>query len=102
MKNIILFVSFGTLIVVFFKIRPMLIDPKVWMAIAFMSYVVCLSGVVYNMIHPMPVFRFDQDSYGKMYVKEYFMRSQRSQYGGEGYIVSVLSFIVGICFLALS
>lgn len=101
-RNLIMFFILGSLIVLIFKTKPVLIDPRLWLAIAFLSYVICLSGVVYNLIHTMPVFRFEQDSFGKMFVKEYFMRSQRSQYGGEGYIVSVLSFMIGAAFLALA
>jgi hypothetical protein len=57
---------------------------------------------VYNIIHQYPVFRFDQDQYGKMYVKEYFMRSQRSQYGGEGYLASGVAAMIGGTFLLIS
>ena len=60
-KNLFLFLGLGTLIVLLFKLQPVLIDPRLWMAIATISYVVCLSGVVYNIIHGMPVFRFEQD-----------------------------------------
>jgi hypothetical protein len=77
------------------------VQPHLWCAIAWLSYVVCLSGIVYNIIHQMPIFRFDQDQYGKMFVREYFMRSQRGQYGGEGFIVSGLSALIGFCFLVI-
>lgn len=75
MRNIMMFVGVWILILAVFEVRPYLIDPKLWMFIAFLSYFICLSGIVYNIIHQYPVFRFDQDQYGKMYVKEYFMRS---------------------------
>jgi len=102
LRNLMLFTVLATLIVVFVKIRPFLIEPWLWVSIAWVTYVICLSGVVFTMLHNMPVFRFDQDQFGKMFVKEYFMRSQRSQYAGEGYIVSVLSVCIGFGFLFLS
>jgi hypothetical protein len=101
-RNLVLFVVLATMIVVFVKIRPFLIEPWLWYSIACVTYVICLSGVIFTMLHNMPVFRFDQDQYGKMFVSEYFMRSQRSQYAGEGYIVSVLSIFIGFGFLFLS
>jgi len=72
------------------------------MTIACFGYVICTSGIVYTMLHNMPVFKFDQDAYGKMYVKEYFYRSQRSQYAGEGYLVSTLAMAISMGFLLLS
>ena len=57
---------------------------------------------MYTILNTVPVFRFDQDQYGKMFVSEYFMRSSRQQYGGEGYIVSFLAIGVSVCFLFLS
>ena len=60
-KNLILFLGLGTMIILLFKLRPFLIDPRLWLTIAMISYIICLSGVVYNIIHVMPVFRFDQD-----------------------------------------
>ena len=65
------------LIVLIVKIKDYLIDQYLWLVIAWLSYVVCTSGVVYTILNTVPVFRFDQDQYGKMYVSEYFMRSSR-------------------------
>jgi hypothetical protein len=73
----------------------------VWWAIACLGYIVCTSGFVYCTLHGMPIFRFDQDQFGKMYVSEYFMRGQRSQYAGEGYITSTLAFLFSAVFLGM-
>jgi len=54
------------------------------------------------MLNNNPVFRFDQDKYGKMFVSEYFMRGMRQQYAGEGYIVSALSLVFGMALLGLA
>ena len=37
-----------------------------------------------------------------MFVSEYFMRSSRQQYGGEGYIVAFIASVVSISFLFMS
>jgi len=37
-----------------------------------------------------------------MYVAEYFMRGQRGQWAGEGYIVSILVILAGFTFIGLS
>ena len=102
LKNVFMFTVLAGLIVLIVKIRDYLIDQYLWLVIAWISYVICTSGVVYTILNTVPVFRFDQDQYGKMYVSEYFMRSSRQQYGGEGYIVSLLAIGVSATFLFLS
>ena len=72
-----LFGVLSGLIVLMVKVKDYLIDQYLWLVIAWLSYVVCTSGVVYTILNTVPVFRFDQDQYGKMYVSEYFMRSSR-------------------------
>jgi len=76
-KNMIMFVVLGALIVLVVKIRDYLIDQYLWLVISWIGYVICTSGVVYTILNTVPVFRFDQDQYGKMFVSEYFMRSSR-------------------------
>lgn len=101
-KNLVLFAVLGALIVLVVKIRDYLIDQYLWLVIAWTSYVICTSGVVYTILNTVPVFRFDQDQYGKMFVSEYFMRSSRQQYGGEGYIVAFIALAVSMAFLFMS
>ena len=60
-KNLIMFVVLGALIVVIVKIRDYLIDQYLWLTIAWVSYLICTSGVVYTILNTVPVFRFDQD-----------------------------------------
>ena len=101
-KNVVLFVVLFVLLAAFIRIRSYLIDPMLWLGIAVIGYLICTSGVVYTMLHSVPVFKFDQDQYGKMYVSEYFMRNQRQQYGGEGYIISFLSVLISMMILFIS
>jgi hypothetical protein len=78
MKNIILFAILTAAVILLVKCRPALIDPNLWMAIAVFGYIVCTSGIIYSQSHGMPMFRFDKDQYGNMFISEYFMRQQRS------------------------
>jgi len=101
MKNLFLFAVVGTLITIFVKIREQLINQGLWIMIAISSYFICTSGVVYTMINPVPMFRFEPDKYGKYHIVEYFMSTNRGQYGGEGYIVSSLALMISSGFFFL-
>jgi len=63
------------------------------------GYVLCTSGFIYSELHGMPMFKFDKDEYGGMFISEYFMKQQRSQYAGEGYIVSITATFASFMFL---
>ena len=76
-KNLVLFVTLGSLVALVIKARPILLQPYLWILIAWGGYIVCTSGFVYLLISPMPVFRMDTDQYGKQYIKEYIYRSSR-------------------------
>ena len=58
-KNLMMFVVLGCLIVLVVKIRDYLIDQYLWLIIAWVSYIICTSGVVYTILNNVPVFRFD-------------------------------------------
>ena len=100
-KNLFMFIILGTFIAIFVKIRPYLLDQKVWFSIALIGNFICTSGIVFTQLHQMPTFRFGHDQYGNNFVEEYFYRSSRSQYAGEGYLAVTMALIVGILFLAL-
>jgi hypothetical protein len=40
-------------------LRPYLINPNLWFAIAIGGFALCITGFVYNMLNNNPVFRFD-------------------------------------------
>jgi len=101
LKNVTIFGVLALLIAVVVRARTILINPNVWWSIACIGYIICTSGFVYCTLHGMPIFRFEQDQFGKMYVSEYFMGGQRSQYAGEGYITSTLAFSISFMFLGM-
>jgi hypothetical protein len=98
-KNLILFGILALFMTILIKLRDNLIEPVLWYVIALFGYIVCTSGFIYSELHNMPMFRFEKDQYGTMFVSEYFMRQQRSQYAGEGYIASLLAFFTSMLFL---
>jgi len=56
-----MFFVLTALIIFIVKIKDYLIDQYLWLVIAWLSYVICTSGVVYTILNTVPVFRFDQD-----------------------------------------
>ena len=44
----------------------------------------------------------EKNEFGQIVIAEYFMRGQRGQWAGEGYIISVLVTLIGFCFLYLN
>ena len=52
-----------------------MINPYLWITIAWVGYFFCTSGIVHTIINGMPYFKMEQDQYGKLYVSEYFMKT---------------------------
>jgi len=71
----------------------------VWFAIAIIVWIICTAGVVYSTLNNMPWFRYERNEYGSVVITEYFMRGQRGQWAGEGYIVSILTTLIGLGYL---
>lgn len=84
------------------SIYPILLNQWVWFGIAITVYVVCTGGLVYSMINQTPWFKFEKNEYGSVVITEYFMRGQRGQWAGEGYLVSVLVTIIGLTYLYMN
>ena len=78
-----------------------LLNQWVWFAIAIAVYVICTGGLVYSMLNNMPWFKFERTEYGSIAITEYFMRGQRGQWAGEGYLISVLVTVIGLGYLYL-
>jgi len=102
MKNILLFVFialFYQVVVLFYEVLLMQI---VWFTIAILAFIICTGGLIYSMINDTPLFKFERNEYGSIVVAEYFMRGQRGQWRGEGYLVSTLVTFTGLLWLFLS
>jgi hypothetical protein len=80
-------------------IYNILLNQWVWFGVAITVFIICTGGIVYTMIHNSPLFKFRRNEYGTVVVEEYFMRGQRGQYSGEGYIASTLFTCIGLGYL---
>jgi hypothetical protein len=98
-RNLIFLVIVIILVSTLKYVRIVLLQPHVWFLIAMMVFVICTGGIVYTIIHGVPWFKFDRDQFGNVYVSEYFMKGQRGQWAGEGYIFSFLVTITGLVWL---
>merc|ERR1711971_1204775 len=81
------------------SLYPILMNQLVWFGVAITVFVICTGGLVYSILNNMPWFRFERNEFGAIVVSEYFMRGQRGQYAGEGYIVSFLTTFIGLVYL---
>lgn len=71
----------------------------VWMVGSAIIFIQCVGGIAYTLIHSVPLFKYGHDSTGNMIIEEYFQRNQRGQWGGEGYIVSMIMFLIASCII---
>lgn len=101
-KNLIFLGIFSVALIVLRYIRILMLQPIVWFITAMIVYAICTSGIVYSIIHNMPWFKLERDQYGTVFVAEYFMRGQRGQWAGEGYIFSVLCVLTGLALIFLA
>eukprot|EP00331_Platyophrya_macrostoma_P012595 CAMPEP_0176430626 /NCGR_PEP_ID=MMETSP0127-20121128/14357_1 /TAXON_ID=938130 /ORGANISM="Platyophrya macrostoma, Strain WH" /LENGTH=287 /DNA_ID=CAMNT_0017812535 /DNA_START=212 /DNA_END=1075 /DNA_ORIENTATION=- len=76
-------------IMLFLKFRPFFLNPVVWTLGSYVIYYVCMSGVVFNIIHDTP-YSGGQDWYAK---------DGHSQYAFEGYLMSGAILISGLLML---
>lgn len=100
-KNAIFLAIFVLALVVLRYIRVIMLQPAVWFIVAMIVYTICTSGIVYSIIHGVPWFKLERDQFGNVFVAEYFMRGQRGQWAGEGYIFSVLCMLTGLSLIFL-
>jgi len=101
MKNIVGMTVIGCLAFVVKYSYNILLNQWTWFTIAIAAWVICTGGLVYSMLNNMPWFKFEKNEFGQVVIAEYFMRGQRGQWAGEGYIISVLVTVIGFFFLYL-
>jgi len=86
----------GAGVLAFLKFRPFFLSNKLWFIGSMIVYFICMSGIVYNILHGVPFNNVDRD--GNV---EWFHSGGRSQFGAEGYIMSATVSILGILFITL-
>jgi len=97
-KNPIMFVFYffvflsllSTGFYLFTHFKPIFLSPYLWLVGSFAVYIICIGGIVYNIIHGTPFAKFDREGH----IVEIIHSGQRSQYVGEGLLLSSL-FVLG-------
>ena len=70
--------------------KPILLSPILWVSVSDLILIICMGGVVYNVLHGTPFARYDRDGN----IVQFIHPEQRSQYAGEGVLMSTL-FVIG-------
>ena len=91
---LVYFLSFVGLIFFGFSVyrncKPILLSPILWVACSMLIVIICMGGIVYNVLHGTPFAKYDRDGN----IVEFIHSGQRSQYAGEGVLMSSL-FVIG-------
>ena len=75
----------------FTNFKFIFLSPYLWIIGSFMVYIICIGGIVYNIIHGTPFAKMDRDGN----IIEWIHTGQRSQYVGEGLMMSTAFIITG-------
>ena len=70
--------------------KPILLSPILWVVCSMLVVIICMGGIVYNILHGTPFAKYDRDGN----IVEFIHTGQRSQYAGEGVLMSSL-FVLG-------
>ena len=84
--------------ILFKNFKGFFLSPILWHVGSCVVYIICIGGIVYNMIHGAPFAKFDREGH----VIEWIHTGQRSQYVGEGVFMSSLFVVIGTLFASLS
>ena len=105
-KNPILFILYFVLFIgfliagylLFKNFKSFFLSPILWHVGSCLIFIICIGGIVYNIIHGAPFAKFDRE--GR--IIEWIHSGQRSQYVGEGIFMSSLFIIIGTLLASLS
>jgi oligosaccharyltransferase complex subunit gamma len=82
----------------FISFKPVFLSPTLWLIGSFAVYIICIGGIVYNMIHGTPFAKFNREGH----IVEFIHSGQRSQYVGEGLLMSSLFVLGGSILMAFN
>lgn len=82
----------------FNNFKQFFMSPYLWLVGSLLVYIICIGGIVYNIIHGTPFAKFDR--YGN--IVELIHAGQRSQYVGEGLLLSSLFVLGGTIMMAFT
>lgn len=90
-------VALGLLCYAAYSLRALLLLPFVWWVAGMTVYIICMAGVVYDIIHGVPW--IGSNNKGEA---EFINSGQRSQYGFEGFLMSFIISLAGISIVGLN
>ena len=70
--------------------KPVLLSPILWITGSMLVIIICMGGIVYNILNGTPFAKYDRDGN----IIQFIHTEQRSQYAGEGVLMSSL-FVIG-------
>jgi oligosaccharyltransferase complex subunit gamma len=82
----------------FVSFKPVFLSPRLWLIGSFAVYIICIGGIVYNIIHGTPFAKFNREGH----IVEFIHSGQRSQYVGEGLLLSSLFVLGGTILMAFN
>jgi oligosaccharyltransferase complex subunit gamma len=99
---LIYFILFVSCIFVGFSLyrnfKDVLLSPPLWLIGSILVFIICIGGIVYNILHGTPFAKYDRDGN----IIEFIHTGQRSQYIGEGILMSSLFVLGGTIFYAFN
>jgi oligosaccharyltransferase complex subunit gamma len=78
--------------------KDILLSPPLWLIASILVFIICIGGIVYNILHGTPFAKYDRDGN----IIEFIHTGQRSQYIGEGILMSSLFVFGGTIFYAFN
>ena len=78
--------------------KEVLLSPPLWLIASMLVFIICIGGIVYNILHGTPFAKYDRDGN----IVEFIHTGQRSQYIGEGILMSSLFVFGGTIFYAFN
>ncbi len=82
----------------FTNFKPFFLSPYLWLYGSLLIYIICIGGIVYNIIHGTPFAKFNRQGQ----IVELIHSGQRAQYVGEGLLLSSLFVLVGTLMMAFN
>lgn len=76
---------------VYSNYKFILVSPYLWIVVSLSLFIICIGGIVYNIIHGAPFAKFDKNGN----IVEFIHTGQRAQYVGEGLLLSGLFCLIG-------
>lgn len=83
---------------IYSKFKFVLLSPYLWILGSIAVYIICIGGIVYNIIHGAPFAKYDRNGH----ITEFIHTGQRSQYAGEGLMMSSLFVVIGTLLFSIN